>query len=256
MHEVINDLNAEQTIRYFTGLGNGRIVYGTNGHDYIEGFSGGDVLVGGEGNDELVGLSGTDALYGEAGNDTLKGFNGNDRLYGGDGDDYLQGWSGQNILDGGAGNDSLLGSTGNDTYYYSSGMDFIQEQYGSLSSVDTLVLTGNVTINDISTSRDGHDANIVINAGVGEIYLDQHHYNAYFAIETIQFSDGFVTSLAAHQSWMWGTDGADTITGTASADTIIGKDDDDTLYGMGGADAVHGGEHELGSVSKSDAGGD
>lgn len=218
------------------------LIYALDGNDYVSAGEGNDTVYGGNGNDTLGGGNGDDVLYGEGGNDTLTGFNGNDALYGGGGDDYLQGGAGANVLDGGAGNDTLLGSTGNDTYYYSSGMDFIQEQYGSLNSFDTLILTGNTTINDISTSRDGHDANIVINAGVDEIYLDYHHYNSYFAIEIIQFSDGFSASLTTHQSWMWGTGGVDTLTGTAAADTIIGKDNDDTLYGLGGADAIHGGE--------------
>lgn len=217
------------------------LIHALDGNDTVTGSTGNDTVYGGNGNDTLDGGDGDDILYGEDGNDTLKASSGNDILYGGDGDDFLQGWSGTNTLDGGAGNDTLYGASGNDTYIYSSGMDLLREEYGSFSSVDRLIITSDVTINDITTSRSGYHANIVIDSGVDEIYLYNHHYNSAFNIDIIEFADGFVASLSAHESWTWGTSGDDTITGASGADTIIGKDGNDTLNGGNGADNIHGG---------------
>lgn len=216
------------------------LIYALDGDDIITAGAGNDTVYGGNGNDTISGGEGDDILFGENGNDTLRGLSGNDTLYGGDGDDFLEGFNGNNILDGGAGNDTLHGGTGNDTYIYQSGMDVMRES--SAGGTDRLVITSDITINDITTSRSGHHANIVINSGVDEIYLYNHHYNAAHNIEIIEFADGFVTSLVTHESWIWGTSGDDTITGTAGADTIIGKDGNDTLNGGNGADNIHGGD--------------
>ncbi|MDY0008908.1 MAG: calcium-binding protein, partial [Bdellovibrionales bacterium] len=215
------------------------LIYALDGDDNISAGAGNDTVYGGNGNDTILGAEGDDILFGEDGNDTLRAGAGNDTLYGGNGDDFLEGLSGTNTLDGGAGNDTLHGGTGNDTYIYQSGMDVMRE--ASAGGTDRLIITSGVTINDISTSRSGNHANIVINSGVDEIYLFNHHYNNAHNIEIIEFADGFVTSLVTHESWIWGTSGDDTITGTSGADTIIGKDGHDTLNGGNGADNIHGG---------------
>lgn len=215
------------------------LIYALDGDDSVSGNAGNDTIHGGAGNDSLYGGDGNDLLFGGDGNDILRGVSGNDTLFGGDGDDYLQGYSGTNTLDGGAGNDTLYGGSGSDTYIYSSGMDLLREEWAG--GTDRLIITSDVTINDITTSRSGNHANIVIDSGVDEIYLYNHHLSSSYNIDIIEFSDGFVASLAAHESWTWGTSGADTITGTSGADTIIGKDGNDTLNGGNGADNIHGG---------------
>lgn len=215
------------------------LIYALDGDDEVDSAYGNDTVYGGSGNDSIDGGYGNDILYGEDGNDTLIGGVGEDTLYGGNGNDFLNGSAGASILDGGAGNDTLYGNTGSDIYYYSSGMDQMRES--SAGGTDRLIITSDLTINDITTSRSGSHANIVIESGVNEIYLYNHHLSSSYNIEIIEFADGFVASLSAHESWAWGTSGADSVTGTAGADTIIGKDGNDTLNGNDGADNIHGG---------------
>lgn len=215
------------------------LIYALDGDDEVDAAYGNDTVYGGNGNDSLDGGYGNDILYGEDGDDTLIGGVGEDALYGGNGNDFLNGSAGASILDGGAGNDTLYGNTGSDIYYYSSGMDQMRES--SAGGTDRLIITSDLTINDITTSRSGSHANIVIESGVNEIYLYNHHLSSSYNIEIIEFADGFVASLSAHESWAWGTSGADSVTGTAGADTIIGKDGNDTLNGNDGADNIHGG---------------
>lgn len=215
------------------------LIYALDGDDEVDAAYGNDTVYGGNGNDSLDGGYGNDILYGEDGDDTLIGGVGEDTLYGGNGNDFLNGNGGASILDGGAGNDTLYGNTGSDIYYYSSGMDQMRES--SAGGTDRLIITSGVTINDITTSRSGYHANIVIESGVDEIYLYNHHLSSSYNIEIIEFADGFLASLSTHESWTWGTSGADSVTGTAGADTIIGKDGNDTLNGNDGADNIHGG---------------
>lgn len=215
------------------------IIYALGGDDIVNGNNGDDTIYGGSGNDSLYGGAGHDTLYGEDGDDTLDAGAGDDILYGGEGNNFLRGYSGNNTMYAGSGDDTLYGHSGNDLYYYESGMDYFREESGG--GTDRIIITSDVTINDISTSRSGNHANIVIDSGVDEIYLHNHHFNANYNIDIIEFSDGFVASLAAHESWTWGTSGADTLTGTAGADTIIGKDGNDDLNGGNGADNIHGG---------------
>lgn len=146
---------------------------------------------------------------------------------------------GNDTLVGGAGDDFMDGGDGNDTYIYESGLDTIYDYY---YGTDKLIISGGVTINDITTSQSGNNATIVIDSGVDEIALQGQHYPiAYYLIESIQFDDGFVTTLNDHLSWDWGTSGADSLTGTSGHDTIIGMDGNDTLDGAAGADNIHGG---------------
>jgi VCBS repeat-containing protein len=66
-------------------------VTGSDPDQLIEGTNGIDYLTGGSGNDQIYGFDGDDELYGLAGNDALYGGAGNDFLDGGPGDDFLDG---------------------------------------------------------------------------------------------------------------------------------------------------------------------
>lgn len=203
-------------------------------------------LVGTEASETLTGInsasfSGTqaDTLYGLGGNDTLYGYAGDDLLDGGDGNDVLRGYQGNDVYVMGLGNDYVVETlSGDDTFVYSGGLDTI---YHTGGGDDRLILDIDTTINDISFVVSGHNHNLVIDAGVNEVELQYFLYNASYTTETIEFQDGFVTSLASYQSWINGTSANDTLTGTASDDTIIGKDGDDVLTGDAGDDDIHGG---------------
>jgi Ca2+-binding RTX toxin-like protein len=115
------------------GTNNADVMFGTDGHNWmdgnngaddIHGFGGDDDLFGDYGADLLAGSTGADDIWGGHGPDTLYGQDGNDRLYAGcsggcsqsgEGVDYLYGNDGRDVLaaengktdvlDGGAGTD-------------------------------------------------------------------------------------------------------------------------------------------------------
>lgn len=199
--------------------------HGTSGDDAISGLT--------------VNGSLNDIIYGYAGNDTLNGGGGNDRLYGGEGNDSLIGGNGDDYLEGGAGNDFMNGGGGDDVYVYDSGLDTVYDNY---NGNDTLFIRGGVRIDEISISQSGNNAVIVIDSGINEITIQSQHYgSSFYRVETIQFEDGFQTTLTDYQSWVWGTSGSDSLLGTSGHDTMIGLDDNDTLEGAGGDDNLHGG---------------
>jgi Ca2+-binding RTX toxin-like protein len=202
---------------------------------------------------ETLNFNGTGAItlasqqvetHGTSGNDTIGGIyygggSSDDIIYGHDGNDTIDGYGGTNWMDGGAGNDTIYGGANNDTYVYSSGLDTFYE-YGA-GGTDKILITGGATINDIAVSQSGSHAKIVLDTGVDEITISYQHYSSSYAIESIQFDDGFLTTFSDYLSWDFGTSGTDTLTGTSGHDTIIGMDGDDTIDGAGGADNIHGG---------------
>lgn len=211
-------------------LGLDYTTYGTESGETIAGitngyFSSGDV---------------NDTIYGYGGNDTIRGYDGNDTLYGDDGNDTLYGGSGNDTLTGGAGDDTYWGDYGDDTFVYSSGLDTINENF---SGDDTLLITGGVTINDISVADySSYDTKITVNAGTDEIVIDNLRHYAQFHVETLTFDDGFTADLPSYNSWITGTSGNDTETGTSSDEVLIGYAGDDTLDGGAGTDHIHAGD--------------
>jgi len=181
--------------------------------------------------------------YGSAGNDSINGItlgaSLDDIIFGLDGNDIINGYGGANWMDGGAGNDTLYGGVNNDTYVYSSGLDTFYD-YGA-GGTDKILITGGATINDVAVSQSGSNAKIVLDTGVDEITISYQHYSGSYAIESIQFDDGFLTSFTDYLSWDFGTSGVDILTGTSGHDTIIGMDGDDDIDGGDGADNIHGG---------------
>lgn len=196
----------------------------------IKGTQGADTIAGANSFD--------DVLYGFGGNDQLTGNSGNDTLYGGDGNDTLYAGLGNDTNDGGAGNDTMEDTSGgNDTYIYSGGLDSVYDYTGT----DVLRLTGSTTVNDLSFSDLGNHHKITITASVDEIQLLWVDYSASYLVETIEFADGFSTTLSNWASWNNGTGSGETLSGGAGNDTIVGKAGADTLNGNDGNDAMHGG---------------
>lgn len=239
------------------------IIYGGTGNDSLSGSADNDEIHGNEDNDYLYGGTGTDTLYGDAGVDTLYGDDGADTLYGGadadtlyggaaddlvngdDGNDTLYGdqysyQAGNDTLNGGVGNDALDGGAGNDLYIFGAGLDTVTEYYGG---TDTLLITGGITINDISFVSVGtYDTKIVVNAGINEVTVMSLRYTSpNYLIEYIKFDDGFITTLPDYTTWLFGTSGNDLIAGNASNNTLVGYAGNDTITGGGGNDAAHGG---------------
>lgn len=105
------DLNAS----YFTYVGSGVNLTGTDADEVLAGTDGFDFIAGGGGNDTITGEAGVDDLQGEDGNDSLNGGAGNDILDGGGGNDIIEGGAGDDVINGGGGEDTLIGGIGNDT---------------------------------------------------------------------------------------------------------------------------------------------
>jgi Ca2+-binding RTX toxin-like protein len=171
--------------------------------------------------DTMFGTSGNDIFYGLGGNDSMYGYDANDTFYGGLGDDYMEDTYG-----------------GNDVYVYESGLDSVYDYLGT----DILRLTNSATtINDISISDIGNHHKITINGGVDEITLYWFDYSSSYNVETIEFADGFSTSLNTWTTWTNGTGSGETLNGGSGNDTLVGKAGTDTLNGNNGNDAMHGG---------------
>lgn len=217
---------------------------GSASADYIDGTTAGDASTA----DTIYGLGGGDSIYAASGNDWADGGDGNDTVSGGAGNDQLYG---------GAGDDYIKGDGDDDAIFAGIGLDLAEDDGGT----NILHVVGGVTINDITLSTYSvYHTNIVINSGVDEIQVRyQESSPGNYAIESIRFDDGFITSLPDYASWIGGTSGNDSVSGNSSDNTLIGyagndtinsgsgNDDahggagNDTLYGDGGTDLLHGG---------------
>jgi len=137
------------------------ILSGSTGNDTLNGGADNDRLFGEADNDRLVGGDGNDLLDGGDGNDNLNGNNGHDQLFGEAGDDRLSGGDGDDILDGGTGRDVLIGDAGSDRFMIvsrsTSDRDIIRDYE---DGIDRLVLTGDLSFNDLTISQSGADTRI------------------------------------------------------------------------------------------------
>ena len=142
------------------GNGNDQL-FGEADDDRLVGGNGDDTLDGGTGADQLLGQGNNDHLLGHDGNDTLNGGAGNDQLFGESGDDRLVGGDGDDTLNGGIGQDVLIGNAGSDRFMLVSGVtgdrDIIRDYQDGL---DRLVLTGNLSFDDLTISQSGANTRI------------------------------------------------------------------------------------------------
>ena len=133
-----------------------------NGNDWIHGGLGDDSIWGGRGDDWLGGdhpdsaEGGDDMLYGGSGSDAIYGHVGNDRLFGGTGDDYMVGGAGDDILRGSLGYDNLIGGAGADEFVLVAG-EVTDTIHDFEIDLDTIVLYGGLTLEDISITQSGSD---------------------------------------------------------------------------------------------------
>lgn len=136
-------------------------IAGLAGQDRIEGNGGDDTLLGGIGDDNLLGQADQDLILGGVGNDSLQGGTGNDRLFGEAGQDTLSGGAGIDFLSGGFGDDLLNGGGNCDLFSLRlrGGVDTIQD-FDTTS--DILVLTGNVSFDQLAFRQEGANTRIAI----------------------------------------------------------------------------------------------
>ena len=161
------------------GTADGEDLPGTTGDDVIFGFGGADVIAAGDGADTVYAGDGVDEVDGGEGDDLIflsddeAGFGGvGETATGGEGADEIHGSPFADALDGGADNDALSGGFGADDYTGGAGADAAYDVFGSdtyrygagdgddfviessfYGQTDTLILSGGLTIADITASQ-------------------------------------------------------------------------------------------------------
>lgn len=153
---------------------------------------------------ELGGGSiGQTTMQGSGDGDVITGSINDDVIYGRAGNDVIAGNAGNDVIYGGAGADSIDGGDGDDLI----NIDADDVWYYGGAGVDDLIFTGSSSWS-YSMSQG--------------------------AFENVKAGSGSDT--------IWGTDGANRISGGEGNDTLFGYDGDDVLSGDGGADSLMGGD--------------
>ena len=244
-----------------TGNDNGAI-YGLGGNDTISDSSGSDTIDGGDGNDTITDSgNGTNLLKGGAGNDTITFASvANNTIEGGTGDDLIKmdyptsmADAYANTLTGGAGNDVLQSGNSADTYIFNrgDGSDTINDYDAqNKAKIDKIIFGAGIAANDLSMSRVGTSLVVKVvdpaNAGANDqITVEAWFATATYQLELFNFADG--TSLTAAQvsilgNVLYGTSGADTLSGSNATGAIYGFGGNDTITDAGGSDTIDGGD--------------
>ena len=153
----------------------------------------GNELYGNSGANSLFGFESSDLLDGGEGNDSLDSDGGDDIVYGGAGDDYIDGGDGRDLVDGGTGNDNLNGGFGDDTYVF--GVGYGQDVAYDSDGTDRVLLTGGLTVSDVSLVRIGNDLALTINGTTDRLLLVEW-FSQPSQVESIAFGDGTVVTAA------------------------------------------------------------
>jgi VCBS repeat-containing protein len=235
------------SINLTTGVGSG----GSADGDTLTGI---ETVIGSDFNDTLTGDAGVNTLRGGAGDDTLAGRGGADVLDGGDG---------SNTVDYSASTGAVYVNLATSSKATSTGVTVAAAAgKGSDAEGDTYIAIQNVTgsaYDDFVYASAGGGR---INAGAGSdsIYAgagadtvdggagsDLVSYEASNAGVTINLlagtaAGGFATGdVLTNVERIFGSTGADTLTGNAAANALWGADGSDTIEGLAGADTLDGG---------------
>lgn len=284
-------LSGDNTIKHFDG--EGVVLNGYGGNDYLYSGSGVDRLYGGAGDDYLVAGIGSDRLYGGDGNDRLYGYSdyadggwgdedfldggagndsliggrGNDTLVGGEGVDYLQGEEGDDVLSGGTGKDYLYGGSGSDTYRFArgDGKDIIYDVFGhTLGEADIIHFDSTISPDQIHLRRkrregDAYDDLVLELIGTGDSVTIDDYFRYLMLSE-----DGTSPNLGGVQFadgtfWSASTIAAMSMVGTQYHDLLTGQYAVDDLYdGLAGNDYLLASDHNdtlLGGAGNDELGG-
>ncbi|MES2205500.1 MAG: calcium-binding protein, partial [Pseudomonadota bacterium] len=167
-----------------------------------------NTIIGNDGSNTLKGLNGNDTLQGGVGRDTLEGGEGNDSLKGGAGSDTLIGGAGNDILAGEAGNDILEGGIGNDIYLFGkeSGNDTINNNRGSSTDNDQVIVGAGISANQIWLERIGKDLQLTLietheTLTVNNWYRDsQNHLDSFVLSDNKRLIESNVENLVTAMS--------------------------------------------------------
>lgn len=167
-----------------------------------------------------------------------------------DADESFQGTLYSDVLDGRGGNDILNGSTGNDIYLFGKGdgHDTITDFYDSTAyngnssgKLNTLQFKANVSVSDVTASRDNN--NLIIKVGssdsvtVEDFFYNNNPVNNYNNLQQIIFQDGTLWDLAEIRAKAFiGTEADERFQGTSYGDVLDGRGGNDILNGSTGND--------------------
>jgi Ca2+-binding RTX toxin-like protein len=228
-------------------------------------------------NDDFSGQGGADAIYGYRGNDTLYGDAGNDYLDGGLGDDELYGGADNDTLIGGYGGDLMNGGNGIDTARYvnsrsgvlvnlaTNGNAYGEAEGDTLVSVENVLgsnFADNITGSTLANTIYGFNGNDTLSGGLGNdnlvggagadiinggIGADYANYSGSTIGVTINLNlltqtggDAAGDKLYFIEN-VFGSDGADALTGNAGLNTLSGAAGSDLINGGLGNDVLTGG---------------
>jgi Ca2+-binding RTX toxin-like protein len=200
-------------------------IVANGGDDTVTGDAGNDTLFGNDGDDDLSGGADNDHLWGGTGDDLLSGSDGIDMLDGGTGDDNLTGGNGDDRLTGGAGTDRMEGGAGDDTYLVEDALDTIVELAGG--GTDGVTSTVSLTLAD-------HVERLTLKGGD----LD----GTGNAQDNLLYGTNGANALSgeAGNDRMWGLNGDDLLDGGIGNDQLTGGNGNDGLLGSAGADTLTG----------------
>jgi Ca2+-binding RTX toxin-like protein len=217
-----------QTWTNFENYFNGNAI----GSERVLGSSADNRIETGSGNNALTGEGGNDTLIGGGGNDTLDGGSGNDTIFGGDGNDSVVASSGSDLIRGGNGNDTLR-SSGTDTIFGDDGDDLIFSGLGLPESLD-----GGTGIDTLDTTT--FNGTYVVNLATGLTNFGGELFLNFENIISGNGNDELFGTIGANA--MSGGGGNDRIKGFAGNDTLNGDLGNDTLVGGDGNDVMNGGD--------------
>lgn len=233
------------------GAGNDTLI-GREGSDWLEGGDGADILEGGDADDVLAGGAGT--------GDVSRGGRGNDQYIfrAGDGVDEIrdesgltlqsvvrQAYDGSVVWDGDA-LSGLLFRNGRGLNDWSGGGTHVTPDGRAAGGDDALVFGTGVDIDGIKISKSGDGKDLIIELwpdGVfaGDRVTLKDWFDAFNRIETLRFADGNEIRIADFDTFILGSDGAETIVGTAGNDFVHAGAGNDLVYLLSGNDFGNGG---------------
>ncbi|MDD5009158.1 MAG: calcium-binding protein [Syntrophorhabdaceae bacterium] len=207
----------------FDPVGRRRMIWGTNGNNFI------------------LGVAEDDVIYGLGGDDTLCGGGGNDYLDGGIGNDYLDGGTGADTMCGGHGDDTFVVDNPGDViiepsssqWFVYKGIDTVLSSiaYALGDNLENLKLTGDDALygygNSLNNYIIGNSAHNTLDGGAGNDTLDGGAGN-----DTLYGGGG--------NDWLDGGTGTDTMSGGFENDTYVIDDLNDKIieYRDQGTDTV------------------
>ncbi len=250
---------------------------GTLGGDgnYLNGGAGNDLLIGREGSDWLEGGDGTDTLEGGDGGDILAGGGGaGDVLRGGRGDDqYIfrigdladetrdesglsveqvvgQAFTRQGVT---VANQKIALALSGDLFELGSGLGNwvgggvqVSSQGVAAGGEDALVFGAGIGLEDIKISKSVDGKDLIIELWPDQVFAGDRMtlrdwFTSFNKIEILRFADGNEVRIADFDTFILGSDGADTIIGTAGNDFVHAGAGNDIVYLLSGNDFGNGG---------------